>query len=97
METYPSPQSPPVAHDPIRQAAWEGYITLISTLLPTLRGRSARPGEIVSAWTQLRKAVAACSDEAKKLLHDLPDKPTAQDLAPLTAELGRIAQIRTQP
>lgn len=97
MESYPPPQSPPVVQDPARQASWEGYITLISTLLPALRGRHARPGEINAAWTQLRNAVAASSDEAKKLLRDLPAEPTADDLAPLTAELGRVARIRTQP
>jgi len=96
MESYHAPQSPPVAQDPVRQAAWDGYITLITTLLPTLRsGREVRPGELRTAWTQLHAAVDATgSADLRKLLADLPTQPAADDLTPLTTELTRIARIQ---
>jgi hypothetical protein len=96
MESYHAPQSPPGVQDPVRQAAWDGYITLITTLLPTLRtGRETRPGELNAAWTQLHTAVEATdSDNLRKLLADLPAQPVADDLAPLTAELTRLARIQ---
>lgn len=95
MESYHAPQPPPVVQDPVRQAAWDGYITLITTLLPTLRsGREARPGELRTAWTQLHAAVDATgSADLRKLLADLPAQPAADDLAPLTTELTRMARI----
>lgn len=95
MESYHAPQSPPMAQDPVRQAAWDGYITLITTLLPALRsGREARPGELKAAWSHLHSAVDATgSDELRKLLEDLPAQPAADDLAPLTGELTRLARI----
>jgi hypothetical protein len=95
MESYHAPQSPPVVHDPVRQAAWDGYITLITTLLPTLRsGREARPGELQTAWTQLHAAIDATgSAELRELLAGLPTQPAADDLAPITTELTRLARI----
>ncbi|HEX6686501.1 MAG TPA: hypothetical protein VF062_27260 [Candidatus Limnocylindrales bacterium] len=98
MERYHAPQPPPAAQDPVRQAAWDGYITLITTLLPTLRtGREARPAELKTAWERLRAAINATgSATLDKLLSDLPTNPTAGDLAPLTAELTRVAQIRSR-
>lgn len=97
MESYHAPQSPPVVEDPVRQAAWDGYITLITTLLPTLRsGRESRPGELETAWTQLHAAVDATGSAGlRRLLADLPTEPVADDLAPLTSELTRIARIRS--
>jgi len=98
MESYHAPQPPPVVQDPVRQAAWDGYITLITTLLPTLRSaRETRPGELEAAWTQLHAAVDATgSANLRELLADLPARPAADDLGPLTSELTRIAQIRSR-
>lgn len=95
MEGYQTPQSPLAVNDPRRHAAWDGYITLITTLLPTLRsGRESRPGELATAWKQLASAVdAAGSEQAKRILSGLPPQPTADDLAPLTEELSRIANV----
>lgn len=98
MESYPAaPHTPPAAPDPVRKAAYDGYITLITTLLPAIRsGREARPGEIRAAWAHLRSAVEATgSDTAAQLLAGLPQQPAAGDLAPLTAELGRLANVRS--
>jgi hypothetical protein len=98
MESYHTPQPAPVtALDPVQQAAWDGYVTLITTLLPTIRsGSEARPGELKTGWKQLRAAVEATgSPSAGALLAGLPADPTPDDLAPLTAELSRIAQLRT--
>lgn len=98
MESYHAPQSPPVVQDPVRQAAWDGYITLITTLLPTLRsGREARPGELKAAWTQLHHAIDATgSADLRNLLAELPTQPAADDLAPLTHELTRLARIQSR-
>ena len=98
MESYHAPQSPPEAQDPVRQAAWDGYITLITTLLPTLRsGRETRPGDLKTAWTQLHAAVDATgSSDLRKLLEDLPSQPAVDDLVPITTELTRLARIQSR-
>lgn len=71
---------------------------MITALLPTLRsGREARPGELKTAWTQLHAAVDATGSAGlRKLLADLPTQPVADDLAPLTSELTRLARIQSR-
>ncbi|WP_211589030.1 hypothetical protein [Allorhizocola rhizosphaerae] len=79
----------------MRRAAHDGYVTLITTVLPVLRtGSESRPGEFASGWRHLTAAVEGTrSGEARTLLANLPDRPTANDLTPLTQLLARIAGV----
>ncbi len=81
--------------DSVRRAAHDGYVTLITAVLPVLRGsRETRPGELAAAWRHLAAAVDGTdSHEAKLILARLPERPGPADLVPLTAELARIAGV----
>ena len=96
MQGYHAPPSPPAVPDPVRRAAWDGYITLITTVLPVLRaGRESRAGEMDAAWRQLRAAVRATgSSDVERLFTALPQSPVPADLDALTAALAGMAGVR---